>query len=95
MKRIFVLIILSLLLTFVLNATDIYNIEFTITNLIYIFIFLVILMVIYKIIFRFIKTFAVLFILIIGAFILYYIYVYITGQPIESLEFLNNYLFKN
>uniref|UniRef100_UPI001C5302FE hypothetical protein n=1 Tax=Nosocomiicoccus ampullae TaxID=489910 RepID=UPI001C5302FE len=76
MKRIFVLIILSLLLTFVLNATDIYHIDFTITNLIYIFIFLVILMGIYKIIFRFIKTFAVFFILIIGVFILYYIYVY-------------------
>lgn len=93
MKRIFVLIMLSVILIFSLNYTGLYNIDLTVQNLIYMIIFLTIVSMIYRIIFKFIKSFASLFIIVIFLIVLYYFYVYFTGKPIESLDSINQYLF--
>ena len=93
MKRIFVLIMLSVILIFGLNYTGLYNIDLTVQNLIYMIIFLAIVSMIYRIIFKFIKSFASLFIIVIVLMVLYYFYVYFTGKPIESLDLINQYLF--
>lgn len=77
----------SFLLIFGINYFNVAAVDYTFTNVLIAFVSLAVLRVLYAIFARFMKVFlfAVVFLPLVGLFG-YYIYSYVTGQPIEMIE---------
>lgn len=78
---------LSFAVIFGINYFDVAQIDYTFMNIFIAFITLVLLRVLYTVFIKFMKVFlfAVVFLPLVGLFG-YYIYSYVTGQPIEMVQ---------
>lgn len=78
---------LSFAVIFGINYFDVAQIDYTFMNVFITFITLVLLRVLYTVFIKFMKVFlfAVVFLPLVGLFG-YYIYSYVTGQPIEMVQ---------
>lgn len=86
-KRLVILLILTVVTMFTLNYTEIYILPYTWENGLYTFLVLLGLYILYTIFYKFFKMIVSLLMIVLFLFIIYYVYHFITGNSLDFMPF--------